>query len=60
MTKVPILIAILLDSTMSHSYLSSPLLSLQISDIVGYEIKPTETTCLANMLEYGFGKFVDK
>uniref|UniRef100_A0A8C2MM84 Dynein axonemal heavy chain 3 n=1 Tax=Cricetulus griseus TaxID=10029 RepID=A0A8C2MM84_CRIGR len=32
----------------------------QISDIVGYEIKPTETTCLANMIEFGFGKFVDK
>nr|XP_060504710.1 dynein axonemal heavy chain 3 isoform X1 [Panthera onca]XP_060504711.1 dynein axonemal heavy chain 3 isoform X1 [Panthera onca] len=32
----------------------------QISEIVGYEIKPTETTCLSNMLEYGFGKFVDK
>ncbi|MEJ1273900.1 hypothetical protein NN561_004775 [Cricetulus griseus] len=31
----------------------------QISDIVGYEIKPTETTCLANMIEFGFGKFVD-
>ncbi|XP_027467991.1 dynein heavy chain 3, axonemal [Zalophus californianus] len=32
----------------------------QISEIVGSEIKPTETTCLSNMLEYGFGKFVDK
>ncbi|XP_044928668.1 dynein axonemal heavy chain 3 isoform X4 [Mustela putorius furo] len=32
----------------------------QISEIVGCEIKPTETTCLLNMLEYGFGKFVDK
>ncbi|XP_037363374.1 dynein axonemal heavy chain 3 isoform X2 [Talpa occidentalis] len=32
----------------------------QISEIVGYEIKPTETTCLSNMLEYGFGKFIDK
>ncbi|XP_040611383.1 dynein heavy chain 3, axonemal [Mesocricetus auratus] len=32
----------------------------QISEIVGYEIKPTETTCLANMLEFGFGKFVEK
>ncbi|XP_076997717.1 dynein axonemal heavy chain 3 [Tamandua tetradactyla] len=32
----------------------------QISEIVGYEIKPTETTCLLNMLEFGFGKFVDK
>ncbi|XP_029805794.1 dynein heavy chain 3, axonemal [Suricata suricatta] len=32
----------------------------QISEIVGCEIKPTETTCLSNMLEYGFGKFLDK
>ncbi|KAG8513614.1 Dynein heavy chain 3, axonemal [Galemys pyrenaicus] len=32
----------------------------QISEIVGYEIKPTETTCLSNMLEYGIGKFIDK
>uniref|UniRef100_A0A8C6RT96 Dynein axonemal heavy chain 3 n=1 Tax=Nannospalax galili TaxID=1026970 RepID=A0A8C6RT96_NANGA len=32
----------------------------QISEIIGYEIKPTETTCLANMLEFGFGKFVEK
>ncbi|XP_031243962.1 dynein heavy chain 3, axonemal [Mastomys coucha] len=32
----------------------------QISEVVGYEIKPTETTCLANMLEFGFNKFVDK
>ncbi|XP_064448835.1 dynein axonemal heavy chain 3 [Mirounga angustirostris] len=32
----------------------------QISEIVGSEIKPTETTCLSNMLEYGFGKFIDK
>ncbi|CAO2583041.1 Dynein axonemal heavy chain 3, partial [Lemmus lemmus] len=32
----------------------------QISEIVGYEVKPTETTCLANMLEFGFGKFIDK
>uniref|UniRef100_A0A2K5HID3 Dynein axonemal heavy chain 3 n=1 Tax=Colobus angolensis palliatus TaxID=336983 RepID=A0A2K5HID3_COLAP len=32
----------------------------QISEIVGYEIKPTETTCLSNMLEFGFGKFVEK
>ncbi|KAK7833315.1 hypothetical protein U0070_017314 [Myodes glareolus] len=32
----------------------------QISEIVGYEVKPTETTCLANMLEFGFGKFVEK
>ncbi|KAH0504188.1 Dynein heavy chain 3, axonemal [Microtus ochrogaster] len=32
----------------------------QISEIVGYEIKPSETTCLANMLEFGFGKFVEK
>uniref|UniRef100_A0A8C5KDB1 Dynein axonemal heavy chain 3 n=1 Tax=Jaculus jaculus TaxID=51337 RepID=A0A8C5KDB1_JACJA len=32
----------------------------QISEIVGYEIKPTETTCLLNMLEFGFGKFVEK
>ncbi|XP_069920753.1 dynein axonemal heavy chain 3 isoform X2 [Oryctolagus cuniculus] len=32
----------------------------QISDIVGYEIKPTETTCLSNMLEFGFGKYIEK
>nr|XP_034492395.1 dynein heavy chain 3, axonemal [Marmota flaviventris] len=32
----------------------------QISEIVGYEIKPTETTCLLNMLEYGFCKYVEK
>ncbi|PNI91683.1 DNAH3 isoform 2 [Pan troglodytes] len=32
----------------------------EISEIVGYEIKPTETTCLSNMLEFGFGKFVEK
>ncbi|XP_030655837.1 dynein heavy chain 3, axonemal [Nomascus leucogenys] len=32
----------------------------QISEIVGHEIKPTETTCLSNMLEFGFGKFVEK
>ncbi|XP_027629546.1 dynein heavy chain 3, axonemal [Tupaia chinensis] len=32
----------------------------QISEIVGYEIKPTETTCLLNMLEYGFGKYIEK
>ncbi|XP_070269812.1 dynein axonemal heavy chain 3 [Myotis yumanensis] len=32
----------------------------QISEIVGCEIKPTDTTCLANMLEYGFSKFIDK
>ncbi|XP_042639137.1 dynein axonemal heavy chain 3 [Orycteropus afer afer] len=32
----------------------------QISEIVGYEIKPNETTCLQNMLEFGFGKFVEK
>ncbi|XP_014652699.1 PREDICTED: dynein heavy chain 3, axonemal [Ceratotherium simum simum] len=32
----------------------------QISEIVGCEIKPTETTCLSNMLEFGFGKFIDK
>ncbi|XP_008571629.1 PREDICTED: dynein heavy chain 3, axonemal [Galeopterus variegatus] len=32
----------------------------QISEIVGYEIKPTETTCLSNMLEYGFSKFIEK
>ncbi|XP_060261772.1 dynein axonemal heavy chain 3 isoform X3 [Ovis aries] len=32
----------------------------QISEIVGYEIKPTETTCLSNMLEFGFGKFIEK
>ena len=34
--------------------------SLQISEIVGYEIKPTETTSLSNMLEIGFGKFIEK
>ncbi|XP_047390171.1 dynein axonemal heavy chain 3 isoform X4 [Sciurus carolinensis] len=32
----------------------------QISEIVGYEIRPTETTCLLNMLDYGFGKYVEK
>ncbi|XP_044246158.1 dynein axonemal heavy chain 3 [Ursus arctos] len=32
----------------------------QISEIVGSEIKPTETTCLSNMLEYGFSKLIDK
>uniref|UniRef100_A0A4X1VFN7 Dynein axonemal heavy chain 3 n=1 Tax=Sus scrofa TaxID=9823 RepID=A0A4X1VFN7_PIG len=32
----------------------------QISEIVGYEIKPTETTSLSNMLEIGFGKFIEK
>ncbi|XP_074238057.1 dynein axonemal heavy chain 3 isoform X3 [Saimiri boliviensis] len=32
----------------------------QISEIVGYEIKPTETTCLSNMIELGFGKFIEK
>ncbi|XP_055994863.1 dynein axonemal heavy chain 3 [Sorex fumeus] len=32
----------------------------QISEIVGYEIKPTETTCLSNMLDVGFGKYIDK
>ena len=31
-----------------------------ISEIVGYEIKPTETTSLSNMLEIGFGKFIEK
>ncbi|XP_066239555.1 dynein axonemal heavy chain 3 [Saccopteryx leptura] len=31
----------------------------QISELIGYEIKPTETTCLANMLDFGFGKFID-
>ncbi|XP_073915702.1 dynein axonemal heavy chain 3 isoform X2 [Castor canadensis] len=32
----------------------------QISDIVGYEIKPTETTCLLNMLEFGLSKYLEK
>ncbi|XP_072798825.1 dynein axonemal heavy chain 3 isoform X1 [Vicugna pacos] len=32
----------------------------QISEIVGSEIKPTEMTCLSNMLEFGFGKFIEK
>nr|KAF6294777.1 hypothetical protein mPipKuh1_003914 [Pipistrellus kuhlii] len=32
----------------------------QISELVGCEIKPTDTTCLTNMLEYGFHKFIDK
>ncbi|XP_030740234.2 dynein axonemal heavy chain 3 [Echinops telfairi] len=32
----------------------------QISEIVGSEIKPNETTCLQNMLEFGFGKFIEK
>lgn len=50
-------------STGQHSLPHPPLISvlpLQISEIVGYEIKPTDTTCLANMLEFGFGKFVEK
>lgn len=50
-------------STGQHSLPPRPLISvlpLQISEIVGYEVKPTETTCLANMLEFGFGKFVEK
>ncbi|XP_042545793.1 dynein axonemal heavy chain 3 [Dipodomys spectabilis] len=32
----------------------------QISEIIGYEIKPTETTSLLNMLELGFGKYIEK
>ncbi|XP_006876041.1 PREDICTED: dynein heavy chain 3, axonemal [Chrysochloris asiatica] len=32
----------------------------QISEIVGCEIKPSETTCLQNMLEFGLGKFIEK
>ncbi|XP_044289654.1 dynein axonemal heavy chain 3 isoform X4 [Varanus komodoensis] len=32
----------------------------QISDIVGYEIRPDETTSLMNMLEYGLSKFIEK
>ncbi|KAL6049111.1 hypothetical protein STEG23_021655, partial [Scotinomys teguina] len=40
--------------------LRSTLFHYMISDIVGYAIKPTETTCLTNMLEFGFGKFVEK
>ncbi|XP_068952632.1 dynein axonemal heavy chain 3 [Petaurus breviceps papuanus] len=32
----------------------------QISEIVGIEIKPDETTCLLNILEFGIGKFIDK
>ncbi|KAM5227717.1 LOW QUALITY PROTEIN: dynein axonemal heavy chain 3 [Ctenodactylus gundi] len=32
----------------------------QISEIVGYEVKPTETTCLLNMLEFGLGKYIEK
>ncbi|KAH0631920.1 hypothetical protein JD844_019823 [Phrynosoma platyrhinos] len=32
----------------------------QISDIVGYEIRPDETTSLMNMLEYGLSKYIEK
>ncbi|XP_062820321.1 dynein axonemal heavy chain 3 [Anolis carolinensis] len=32
----------------------------QISDVIGYEIRPDETTSLMNMLEYGLSKFIDK
>ncbi|XP_015683342.1 dynein heavy chain 3, axonemal-like, partial [Protobothrops mucrosquamatus] len=32
----------------------------QISEIVGYEIRPDETTSLMNMLEYGLSKYIDK
>ncbi|XP_021567967.1 dynein heavy chain 3, axonemal [Carlito syrichta] len=32
----------------------------QISEVVGYAIKPNETTCLLNMLDFGFGKYIDK
>ncbi|XP_066465573.1 dynein axonemal heavy chain 3 [Tiliqua scincoides] len=32
----------------------------QISDIVGYEIRPDETTSLLNMIEYGLSKYVEK
>uniref|UniRef100_A0A8C2VP56 Dynein axonemal heavy chain 3 n=1 Tax=Chinchilla lanigera TaxID=34839 RepID=A0A8C2VP56_CHILA len=32
----------------------------QISEIVGYEVSPTETTCLSNMLDFGFGKYIEK
>ncbi|XP_053132344.1 dynein axonemal heavy chain 3 isoform X3 [Hemicordylus capensis] len=32
----------------------------QISDIVGYEIRPDETTCLLNMLEFGLSKYIEK
>ncbi|XP_062999548.1 dynein axonemal heavy chain 3 [Elgaria multicarinata webbii] len=32
----------------------------QISDIVGYEIRPDDTTSLMNMLEYGLSKFIEK
>ncbi|XP_042293782.1 dynein axonemal heavy chain 3 [Sceloporus undulatus] len=32
----------------------------QISDVVGYEIRPDETTSLMNMLEYGLSKYIEK
>ncbi|ETE64178.1 Dynein heavy chain 3, axonemal, partial [Ophiophagus hannah] len=32
----------------------------QISEIVGYEIRPDDTTSLMNMLEYGLSKYIDK
>ncbi|CAM4521786.1 dynein axonemal heavy chain 3 [Lepidochelys kempii] len=32
----------------------------QISEIVGYEIRPDESTCLLNMLEYGLSKYIEK
>ncbi|XP_048348807.1 dynein axonemal heavy chain 3 [Sphaerodactylus townsendi] len=32
----------------------------QISDIVGYEIRPDETTSLLNMLEFGLSKHIEK
>ncbi|XP_056662526.1 dynein axonemal heavy chain 3 isoform X4 [Monodelphis domestica] len=32
----------------------------QISEIVGVEIKPDESTCLLNILEFGISKFIEK
>ncbi|XP_032823200.2 dynein axonemal heavy chain 3 [Petromyzon marinus] len=32
----------------------------QISELVGYDLKPGEDTSLANMLEYGLSKYIDK
>ncbi|XP_021092936.1 dynein heavy chain 3, axonemal isoform X6 [Heterocephalus glaber] len=32
----------------------------QISEIVGYEVSPTEMSCLSNMLDFGFAKYIQK
>ncbi|XP_033614627.1 dynein heavy chain 3, axonemal [Fukomys damarensis] len=34
--------------------------NIWISEIVGYEVSPTETTCLSNMLDCGFAKYIEK